>query len=89
MMFCKISLNHPVDCYEKNNNQIKFEIVTTLKQFIVQHSISTRELSFWVWEVPFREIAFLAVLNFFPSSKIDFWPFLKLQKMEIGQKIFS
>ena len=22
----------------------------------------------------------------FPSSKIDFWPFLKLQKMEFGQK---
>ena len=35
----------------------------------------------------FREIAFLAVLNLFPSSKIDFWPFLKLQKMEFGQKI--
>ena len=33
-----------------------------------------------------REIAFLAVFNFFPSSKIDFWPFLKLQKMEFGQK---
>ena len=29
-----------------------------------------------------REIAFLAVLNLFPSSKIDFWSFLKLQKME-------
>ena len=25
----------------------------------------------------------------FLSSKIDFWPFLKLQKMEFGQKIFS
>ena len=24
----------------------------------------------------------------FPSSKIDFWPFLKLQKMEFGQKKF-
>ena len=24
----------------------------------------------------------------FPSSKIDFWPFLKLQKMEFRQKIF-
>ena len=32
-----------------------------------------------------REIAFLAVLNFFPVQKIDFWPFLKLQKMEFGQ----
>ena len=31
-------------------------------------------------------IAFLAVLNFFTSSKIDFWSFLKLQKMEFGQK---
>ena len=29
----------------------------------------------------FRDIAILAVLNFFPSSKICFWPFLKLQKM--------
>ena len=27
-------------------------------------------------------------LKFFPSSKIDFWPFLKLQKMEFGQKKF-
>ena len=27
----------------------------------------------------FRKIAFLAILNFFSSSKIDFWPFLKLQ----------
>ena len=25
----------------------------------------------------------------FPSSKIEFWPFLKLQKMEVGQKKFS
>ena len=24
--------------------------------------------------------------NLFPTSKIDFWPFLKLQKMEFGQK---
>ena len=24
----------------------------------------------------------------FPSSKIDFWPFFKLQKMEIGKKNF-
>jgi len=34
----------------------------------------------------FREIKFLAVLNFFPTSKIDFWSFLKLQKIEFGQK---
>ena len=32
-----------------------------------------------------REIAFLAVLNFFPVQKIDFWPILKMQKMEFGQ----
>ena len=25
----------------------------------------------------------------FPNSKIDFWPFLKLQKMEFGQKNYS
>ena len=36
----------------------------------------------------FCEIAFLAVLNFFPSSKIDFWQFFKLGKMEFGQKKF-
>ena len=34
-----------------------------------------------------REIAFLAVvLNIFPNSKIDFWPFLKLQLMEFSEK---
>ena len=27
-----------------------------------------------------RKISFLAVLNFFPVQKIDFWPFLKWQK---------
>ena len=37
----------------------------------------------------FREIAFLAVLNFFLVQKIDFCPFLKLQKMEFGQINFS
>ena len=36
----------------------------------------------------FHEIAFLAVLKLLPSSKIDFWPFLKLKKMEFGQKKF-
>ena len=34
----------------------------------------------------FREIAFLAVLIFFPSSKIDFWPILKSQKNGIWPK---
>ena len=34
----------------------------------------------------FCEIASLAVLNFFPSSKFDFWPFLKRQKMEFCKK---
>ena len=37
----------------------------------------------------FREIAFLAVLNFFPVSSIVFWPYLKLQKMEFGKKKIS
>ena len=31
----------------------------------------------------FREIAFFGS---FPSSKVDFWPFLNLQKMEYGEK---
>ena len=29
----------------------------------------------------YGEIAFLAVLNFFPVQQIDFWPFFKLQKI--------
>ena len=34
-------------------------------------------------------MAFLSgSFKLFPSSKIDFWPFLKLQKMEFGKKIF-
>ena len=36
-----------------------------------------------------HEIAFLAVLNFFPVQKLIFGPFFKLQKMEFGQKEFS
>ena len=35
------------------------------------------------------EIAFWAVLYFFPSLKIDFWPFLKWQKMEFGDEKIS
>ena len=33
----------------------------------------------------FREIAFLAILNLFCSSKIDFCPFLKFCRMENGE----
>ena len=40
-------------------------------------------------DIKFREIAFLAVFKLFPSLKIDFWPFLKLQKTEFGQKNYS
>ena len=36
----------------------------------------------------FREIAFLAVSNFFPAQKLIFWLFLKSQKMDFGQKNF-
>ena len=32
---------------------------------------------------------FFSCFKLFPSSKIVFWPFLKLQKMEFGQKNFS
>ena len=48
----------------------------------------TREIKYVLPKI-FRETAFLAVFKFFPSSKIHFWPFLKLQKMEFGQKKFS
>ena len=34
------------------------------------------------------KLQFLAVLNFCPNPKIDFWPFWKWQKMEFGQKNF-
>ena len=37
----------------------------------------------------FCEIAFLDSFKLFPSSKIDFWPFFKLQKMDFGQKKFK
>ena len=36
----------------------------------------------------FREIAFLAVINFFLVKEIDFWLFLKLQKNEFQSKKF-
>ena len=36
----------------------------------------------------FLEIAFLAVLSFFPVQKLIFWPVLKLQKMDFGQRKF-
>ena len=39
-------------------------------------------------QIKFREIEFLVVLNIFPVQKNDFWPFLKLQKMEFDQKFF-
>ena len=34
----------------------------------------------------FVKLHFWQLYKLFPSSKIDFWPFLKLQKMEFGQK---
>ena len=34
------------------------------------------------------KLHFWQVFKVFPSSKIDFWPFLKLQKMDFGQKKF-
>ena len=34
----------------------------------------------------FREISFLGCFKLFPSTKIDFWPFLKLQKNRTWSK---
>ena len=33
----------------------------------------------------FHEMAFLAGFKRFTTSEIDFWPFLKLQKMDFGK----
>ena len=33
-----------------------------------------------------KNLCIFGSFKHFPSSKIDFWPFLKLQKMEFGQK---
>ena len=38
--------------------------------------------------VDFTSFFGLEFFKLFPSSKVDFWPFLKLQKMEFGQKKF-
>ena len=43
-------------------------------------------LEYFPWNIIFH--GKYSVLNFFPSSKLDFWPFLKLQKMDFGQKQF-
>ena len=56
----------------------KFKKIQTKKLVKSNKSISKKN---------FREIAFLAFLNFFPSSKIDIRPFLKLQKIDFGQKL--
>ena len=39
--------------------------------------------NFFTWNCIFGSF------NFFPSSKIDYWPFLKLQKTEFGQNKIS
>ena len=36
----------------------------------------------------FIKLHFWQFFKLFPSSKIDFWPFLKLQEMDFGQKKF-
>ena len=43
---------------------------------------SNRKINFFSWN------CISSSFKLFPSSKNDFWPFLKLQKMEFGQKIF-
>ena len=58
-------------------------LAKNLKKVLVKKLVKTNKSKLF-----FREIAFLVVLNFFSSSKIDFWPYLNLQKMDFGQKLF-
>ena len=51
------------------------------KKVLVEKLVKSNKSKF------FGEIAFLAVLNFFPIQKLIFWPFFKLQKMELRKKI--
>ena len=41
------------------------------------------------WTIPLFTFTWCVMKKKFPSSKIDVCPFLKLQKMEFGEKIFS
>ena len=45
-------------------------------------------MEYWNQKFFFVKLHFWQFLNFSPSSKIDFCPFLKLQKMEFGEKNF-
>ena len=47
------------------------------------HIFSWNSNNFFSWNCTFGSF------NLFPSSKIDFWPFLQLQTMEFGQKFIS
>ena len=75
-------LPNSIFCNFKNGQISIFELGKILK---LQKFQNIKNL--WIWHF-LCEIAFLAVKNFFPVQKIDFWPFFKLQKMEFGQKNF-
>ena len=59
-----------------------FEFERSFRFFLIAHggpeNFKTSRQKKTSNQIFFREIAFLAVLNFFPSSKIVFWPFWKL-----------
>ena len=50
----------------------------------------SRQKNLWnqINQIFFTWNCILGSFKLFPSSKIDFWPFLKLQKMKFGQKNF-
>jgi len=74
--------NHPILLWRKSAKLTPIKILLLLMK-----NHTTPEKKDILRDNFFREITFLvAVLN---SSKIDFWPFLKLQEMDFGQKKIS
>ena len=67
-------------CIEKNHAHGFAERTRKSKKVHAKNSWNQISRNFFSWN---------CILKLFPQLKIDFWPFLKLQKMEFGQKKFS
>ena len=69
--------------YLCSNDAFKF---TEGKKILKNPGKKTREIKYINQKKFFSWNCIFGSFKLFPSSKIDFWPFLKLQKMEFGQK---
>ena len=78
---------HALSVRDAQNFQVSYAACNTADQKI-KKKVPAKELMKSNKSIFFPEIAFLAVLKIFPSSKTDFWPFWKLPKIEFGQKKF-